>query len=80
MNKIIARVVSTVLLVTMTTLSYAKVNQADCIGQFQTDWLYCDSIPCGGSFWDFLSNPGCSALIAGCQNGALNRYSNCQNL
>jgi len=80
MNKIITRSITTVLLVFMTVVSYANVNEPDCMGQFQTDWAYCDSIACYGSFWEYITNPGCAAVVTGCQNGALNRYNNCQEL
>ncbi len=48
----------------------------DCLNQFQQDWLYCETNSCSAE-----ASAGapfsCMMSALGCQNGAMNAYSNC---
>jgi len=51
----------------------------DCLTQFQQDWLYCETNTCSAETW--AGAPfGCMMSLIGCENGALNAYSNCAEL
>lgn len=48
----------------------------DCLLQFQQDWLYCETESC--TYSSATGSPfACVMTIIGCQDGALNAYSNC---
>ena len=50
----------------------------DCLTQFQQDWLYCETNTCSAESWSGTNSGfACMMSMIGCQNGALNAYSNC---
>ena len=49
----------------------------DCIGDFNQDWAYCESLTC--TLWEMvIESPAvCAARVSGCQDGAMDRYNRC---
>jgi hypothetical protein len=61
-------------------LQAKNTNVNDCFSQFQGDWAFCSTLGCSGILEEISTLGGCYHMQAGCESGALNRYSNCHEL